>query len=133
MKCSVRVQYLIRLEINKQLEVNIKQRAVNHKGFVPEKEVKMAAKENFNFDYFMNQMDRAVLSAQKTAVIAEKKDDSRLVKAARDALLNLRKAREIIDEPLVWFRMEKGVTYQRVSKKCWKPVKSGEDEQKTEL
>lgn len=82
----------------------------------------MAKKENFNFDYFMNQMDRAVLAAQKTAMIAEKNSDERLVKAARDALAGLRKAREIIDEPLVWFRMEKGITYQKVADRCWKPV-----------
>ena len=92
----------------------------------------MAKKENFNFDYFMNQMDRAVLAAQKTAVIAEKKNDARLIKAARESLCDLRKAREIIDEPLVWFRMEKGITYRKVGDKCWKPEKTLKGEHKAE-
>lgn len=85
-------------------------------------EFEMAKKEHFNFDFFMNQMERAVLAAQKTAIIAEKQEDPKLIKAARDSLKGLRKAREIIDEPLVWFKMEKGITYKKVADKCWKPL-----------
>lgn len=72
-------------------------------------EFEMAKKEHFNFDFFMNQMERAVLAAQKTAIIAEKQEDPKLIKAARDSLKGLRKARKLLMNP--W----SGSKWKRVS------------------
>jgi hypothetical protein len=77
-------------------------------------------KEHFNFEGFMKRLDEALLAAQKTAILAGKVNNDALVRAAHNSIRNIREAREIIDEPLVWFKMEKGTTYKRCEDGVWR-------------
>jgi hypothetical protein len=79
-------------------------------------------KEHFNFDAFMNKIETALLLAQKTAVLAGGKDAERVKKTANTTLVKLREIREMIDQPLVWFKMEKGLRYQKNPGENWKPA-----------
>jgi hypothetical protein len=78
-------------------------------------------KEHFDFDAFMNRLDSALSAARKTAMMADRHTDRALVRAARQALDQVREVREFMDEPLVWFKMEKGTTYRRDEDGRWRP------------
>jgi hypothetical protein len=77
------------------------------------------AKEHFNFDAFFNKIDTALSLAQRTVVLSNKNDAEQASKAAQSTLRKLREIREMIDEPLVWFKMEKGLTYRKDPGKKW--------------
>jgi hypothetical protein len=78
-------------------------------------------KEHFDFDAFINKIDTALLLAQKTAVLIDKDDDTNSTsKTAKSAVSKLREIRQMISEPLVWFKMEKGLYYRKDPGKNWK-------------
>lgn len=79
------------------------------------------AKEHFNFDAFMNKIDAALLTAQQASVLVDNHDSQRLIRAANATVSKLRELRQMIDEPLVWFKMEKGLYYRKEPGKPWRP------------
>jgi len=79
-------------------------------------------KVHFDFDAFMNKIDTALLLAQKASHHVDNGDDLRCRKSVSATVSKLRELRAMIDEPLVWFKMEKGTTYRQHSKANWKKV-----------
>lgn len=76
-------------------------------------------RERLDFDGFLEKLDAAISAARHTAHLAGKGGDEAIVRSANESLKQLRSARELIDGPLVWFKIEKGTTYQRRGKGRW--------------
>lgn len=83
----------------------------------------MAEKSNYyKFDTFVERLEEAILLAQKTAFLADQSENKQLRQLAGRSLKNIRAALQIVDEPLIWFRMEKGANYVCDSDGKWQCI-----------
>lgn len=77
-------------------------------------------RERLDFDGFLDRLDAAISAARHTAHLAGKAGDQAVIHSANESLKQLRSARELIDGPLVWFKIEKGNTLRRPQDGGWR-------------